>query len=203
MWLESDRSDIAEVVGAERNSSHTAAAFSAFLLRTGIFGLLLLFHPPLDRAELLSARSYLVVPQMDRSDCSKATGTLRYRPHTVTAVCEFFRFLVLCFISVVLLFGWLLSTICALIWDSLVTIILIIVEPWLTGLCPWFLFLTLRRFSTLKFLCLLEVCFVLLPLFAIAPHKFLQVGEIVIRCLLLLLRYYCYCVEFLIIVHIC
>jgi len=48
----------------------------------------------------------------------------------------------------------------------------------------------------LKFLCLLEVCFGLLPLFAIVPHRFLQVREIVIRCLLLLLRYYCYCVEF-------
>ena len=45
-------------------------------------------------------------------------------------------------------------------------------------------------------MCLTEMCFVLLPLFVIAPHRFLEVGEIIIRCLLLLLKYYCYCVEF-------
>jgi len=32
--------------------------------------------------------------------------------------------------------------------------------------------------------------FLLLPLFVIGPHRFLQVGKIIIRCLLLLLSYY-------------
>ena len=57
--------------------------FSAFLLRTKIFRLLVLFHPPLDRAEILSEGSYLVVLRVDRSDCSKVTGTETYRPRTV------------------------------------------------------------------------------------------------------------------------
>jgi len=97
-------------------------------MRTKTFGLLLLFRPPLDRTEILSAGSYLVVLQLDCSDCSKVTGTVTYRPHTVAIVCEFFRFLVLCFISVVLLFGWLLSIICFVIRNSLVIITLIIIE---------------------------------------------------------------------------
>ena len=46
--------------------------FSAFLLRTGIFRLLLRFRPPLDRTEILSAGSFLVVIQFDRSDCFKS-----------------------------------------------------------------------------------------------------------------------------------
>jgi len=78
--------------------------------------LLLLFSPLLDRTVILSVGSYLVVLQLDRPDCSKVTRTVIYRPRTVAGICEFCSgFLVLCFIYVVLLFGWLLSTICAVI----------------------------------------------------------------------------------------
>ena len=66
--------------------------------------------------EIWSVDSYLVVLQLDRSNCSKVTGTMTYRPRTVAAVLWSFRFLVLCFISVVLLFGWLLNTVCVVIW---------------------------------------------------------------------------------------
>ena len=61
---------------------------------------------------------------------------------------------------------------------------------WLTDLCLWFLLLTLRRFSTLKFYVSSFSVFLLLPLFVIALQRFLQVGEIIIPCLLFLLSYY-------------
>ena len=62
--------------------------------------MLLLYRPPLDRAEILSASSYFMVLLLDRLDCSKGTVTVTYRLRTVTAVCEFFRFLVLCCIAI-------------------------------------------------------------------------------------------------------
>ena len=150
------------------------------------------FRPPLDRAEILSAHSYLVVLQLGRSDCSTVTGTLRYRPRIVTAVCEFFRFLVLCCIAIWLVIEHNLCCDLRLSCNHNFDHSGILID-WLV---PVVFTSHIENVFHVKIPVSSWSVFVLLPLFAIAPHRFLQVREIVIRCLLLLLRYYCYCVEF-------
>jgi len=134
--------------------------------------------------------------QFDRSDCWKVTETVSYRSCTTTAVLV--SFLVSCSLfHLYCLAIWLiiehnlccdLRLFCNFNFDPS--------GAWFTDLCPWFLLFTLRRFSTLKIYVFSFNVFLLLPLFVIVSHIFLQVREIIICCLLLWLSYYFYCIEF-------
>jgi len=126
-----------------------------------------------------------VVLQFDRSDCWKVTEIVTYRSRTVAAV--FVNFLVSCS-----LFHLFCLAICPIIEYNLCCDLRLSCNinfdhsgAWLTGLCPWFFLLTLRRFSTLKFMCLPLVCFCCYYYLLLLLTDFCKLGK-------LLFAAYCY-----------